>query len=367
MKRLLVILISLSFMTFWGCKKADTESVTDLADRTVEVPKTVNRVVAVGPSALRYVIYLKSFDRVVGIESFENQVYTSRAYHYIYDVKKLPVVGYGGPERLDLKPDVEAIEEVKPDLILAGHMDAEDADSLQEATGVPVVVVKLGPRFGLIGEEFFTSLEVVGKVLDREQEAKDVISFYKEVLDDIRKRIPEGKRAPMIYAAVFSCSELMDASADKPAFAPLDLLAMENGDLGKGKGEDTLVNKRELMQIMPDMVLTDCIACTQAPEECQKAIGFLKKMQTYQQNKLIMLPFNLYSANLSAALVDTYAFGKIMYPEGFKDVDLPQKGEKIYSELIGKEGLYKRVVKDFGIPGSKLSLECKECERVLNY
>jgi iron complex transport system substrate-binding protein len=367
MKRLLVILISISFMTFWGCKKADTESVTDLADRTVEVPKTVNRVVAIGPSALRYVIYLKSFDKLVGIESFENQVFTSRAYHYVYDVKKLPVVGYGGPERLDVKPDIEAIEKVEPDVILAGHMDAKDADSLQEETGIPVVVVKLGPRFGLIGKEFYSSLELAGKVLNREQEAKDVITFYEGVLGDIKNRIPEGKKAPLIYAAVFSCSEIMDAEGEKPAFAPLDILGLKNGDVEKGKGEDILINKKQLMQKMPDMVLTDCIGCTKAPEECRKAIGFLKKMQAYQQNKIVMLPFNLYSANLSAALVDTYAFGKLMYPESFKDVDLSKKGEKIYSELIGKEGLYKRVVKDFGIPGSKLSLKCEQCERLFNY
>ena len=60
--------------------QAQTVSVTDMAKRSVSVPATVNRIVALGPGALRLMTYLQATDRVVGVEDLEKGSPAGRPY-----------------------------------------------------------------------------------------------------------------------------------------------------------------------------------------------------------------------------------------------------------------------------------------------
>lgn len=60
--------------------QAQTVSVIDMAKRSVSVPATVNRIVALGPGALRLMTYLQATDRVVGVEDLEKGSPAGRPY-----------------------------------------------------------------------------------------------------------------------------------------------------------------------------------------------------------------------------------------------------------------------------------------------
>ena len=45
--------------------------VSDFLNRTVRVPRNLNRIVAIGPGALRLVVYLNATDLLVGVEQSE--------------------------------------------------------------------------------------------------------------------------------------------------------------------------------------------------------------------------------------------------------------------------------------------------------
>ena len=51
----------------------DVRTLTDGKNRTVEVPKQVERVVCVGVGALRYSCYVGAADRAVGVEDYETK------------------------------------------------------------------------------------------------------------------------------------------------------------------------------------------------------------------------------------------------------------------------------------------------------
>ena len=71
----------------------DVRTLTDGKNRTVEVPKQVERVVCVGVGALRYSCYVGAADRAVGVEDYETKAGMSRLYNYVnFDkFKDLPV------------------------------------------------------------------------------------------------------------------------------------------------------------------------------------------------------------------------------------------------------------------------------------
>lgn len=115
----------------------DMRTLTDGKNRTVEVPKQVERVVCVGVGALRYSCYVGAADRAVGVEDYETKAGMSRLYNYVnFDkFKDLPVTGTNG------EPYVEQIIDVAPQVIVMSAYASCDADELSAKTGIPVFVV----------------------------------------------------------------------------------------------------------------------------------------------------------------------------------------------------------------------------------
>ena len=101
----------------------------------------VQRVVAIGPGALRLVTYAEGASMVVGIEEIEKKPSPGKSYMLAYpDLKKLPGIGQGGP---DTAPNEESLLGVKPDVIfVCSLVDKEKANQLQAKTGIPVVALK---------------------------------------------------------------------------------------------------------------------------------------------------------------------------------------------------------------------------------
>ncbi|MEM0214647.1 MAG: ABC transporter substrate-binding protein, partial [Archaeoglobaceae archaeon] len=170
MKKLLILSLILLCSLMFGCVQQDQKAieekkitVVDPAGRTVEVPKNVSKVVAIGPGALRLVVYLQAVDKVIGVENAEKtwEVYT-RPYRLANpQLAELPTIGVGGPD--DPQPNVEEIMKLKPDVIFA-TVNARYADNLQEKTGIPVVVVDYGTLGNFRTTQLFESIRVMGKV-----------------------------------------------------------------------------------------------------------------------------------------------------------------------------------------------------------
>ena len=140
----LALIISILFV---GCTQTEKKveekiTVTDMLGRNVEVPKDVNRIVCIGPGALRLIVYLDATDKVVGVEDAEKKwsLY-GRPYRIAHpELADLPTIGQGGPNPV---PHPEEIIKVNPDVIFATYVDAQQADNLQQKTGVPVIVLSL--------------------------------------------------------------------------------------------------------------------------------------------------------------------------------------------------------------------------------
>ena len=57
-----------------------TQTITDMAGRTVEVPAEAERVIGIGASSLRMICYMQAADKVVGVEQSEQQDSVTCAY-----------------------------------------------------------------------------------------------------------------------------------------------------------------------------------------------------------------------------------------------------------------------------------------------
>jgi len=320
----------------------NTVKIVDLYNREVEVPKNVERIVCCGPGCLRLIVYLNATDKVVGVENAEKEwIPWGRPYRIAHpELADLPTIGQGGPSP---KPNPEAILKVDPDVIFVTYMPKEDVEELQERTGIPVVVLSYGKLATFNDRELFRSLELAGKILNREKRAKEVINFINDTLRDLQERtgdIPEDEKPKVYMGGVgFKGARGIDSTMCK--YPPFVAVNARNVVDELNKEGHVFVSKEQILQWNPDVIFIDEGGLKLVLQDYKKNPEFYRSLKAFQNGEVYgLLPYNFYTTNIGTALADAYYVGKVLYPDRFKDVDPEKKADEIYTFLVGK-GVYK--------------------------
>jgi iron complex transport system substrate-binding protein len=327
---------------------ATERTVIDLAGREVDVPADVKRVAAIGSGALRLVVYAGGADRVVGIEEFETRPPVARPYTLANPgLLELPVIGAGGP---DSTPDAERLLGVAPDVIFVNQIaDAQSADRLQEATGIPVVVVSYG-SLGTLDEPFFTSMDLVGEVMGTSARAAEVVTYVRGALEDLAVRtaeIPDGDKATAYVGALgFKGARGMEST--QPRYLPLAAIDAMNVAGSVEQTSAVMIDREQLVAWDPDHIFLDLGGLALVREDVRADRGFYEGLTAIREGRVhAQLPFNNYSTNVEVALADAYHAGTVLFPERFADIDPAVKADEIATALVG-EPVYERLAAIYG-------------------
>ncbi|KUH31466.1 hypothetical protein APY94_12390 [Thermococcus celericrescens] len=359
MKRLLAVFLILLTVSLSGCignaaEKSGSETttgtitVTDALGRTIEVPAHVERVVAAGPGALRLVVYLNASDMVVGVEDFEKRYSFGRPYIIAHpELKELPSIGPGGPGKL---PDFEALIKLEPDVIFITYVDVKTADEIQEKTGIPVVVLSYGELATFDNEELFKSLELAGRILNREKRAEEVIAFLKSAQEDLLKRT-EGVEPRSAYVGGIGYKGAHGIESTEAGYPPFAAVHAKNVADELGSGHKS-IDVEKLLEWQPEYIFIDEGGLKLVLDDYRKNPDFYNSLSAVKEGNVYgMLPYNFYTTNIGTALADAYFIGKVLYPERFKDIDPAEKADEIYRFLLGKS-VYAVMADQFGGFGS---------------
>jgi iron complex transport system substrate-binding protein len=330
-------------------------TVKDMAGRTISLKAVPQRIICLGPGALRLIVYLGAQDLLVGVESMEKQYPTGRPYFLANpQLKALPAIGPGGAGAINKKPDMEAVLRVAPDLIFATYMEAAVADEVADTLGIPVVVLSYG-ELAVFDQLVFDSLRLAGKVLNRGARADAVIDFINGIRTDLDRRtaaIPDETK-PGVYVGGIGYRGTHGIESTQRDYIPLDWIHSVNvaQRVKATIGSHVMVDKEILLGLNPDVLFIDGAGLPLVREDYRKKPDFYQALTAIKgQRVYTLLPFNYYTTNLDTAMVDAYAIGKILYPEGFVDVDLTKQADAIYTFLVGKP-VTTQIQADFGTLG----------------
>ncbi|MCL6446637.1 MAG: iron ABC transporter substrate-binding protein [Armatimonadetes bacterium] len=323
--------------------------VTDLAGRQVEVPVPANKVVAIGPGALRLVCYVNGADKVVGVEDVEKQ-WEPEGRPYILahpELKDLPSIGQGGPRST---PDAEKLVTVKPDVIfVASLVDRAQADELQAKTNIPVVVLSYGPQ-GILSQDFYQSLVLAGKIVGNEKRAQKVVAYLNNWMQDLNMRtkdIPADKKLKVYVGALgmAGCHGIESTQAQYPPFVLINAYNVVDETGQKGS---VMIDKEKLLIWDPDIIFIDEAGLSLVQEDYKKNPQLYQSLQAVKNGQVYgQIPYNYYHTNIGTAIADAYYAGKVIFPEQFKDIDPVQKIDEIYRFLLGKP-VYDQIAKYYG-------------------
>jgi iron complex transport system substrate-binding protein len=338
---------------------ADGITAIDMGKRLVEVPSNPQRIICLSPGTLRLVVYLRAAGRVVGIEDFEKMIPTGRPYILAHpELKELPTVGPGGPGSINKEPDLEAVLRVRPEVIFVSYMEPVNADALQKKLGIPVVILTHG-RFASFDELMYDSLRVAGKILKAEQRAEEVISYIENARKDLQmrtKEVPEADK-PAVYVGAVGYKGVQGIDSTDADFTPLDWVGAKNLAKTISPKGHLFIDKEKLLAWNPDIIFIDGGGLNLVKQDYQKKPEFYDGLNAFRAKKVyVVYPFNYYVTNVSTAIADSYAVGKILYPDRFADIDPKTKSDDIYKFFYDK-ALYSQMEKDFGPLGQVADLQ----------
>lgn len=331
----------------------DGEVVTDMADRDVEVPETVESLIVLGPGGLRMISQLDAADMVIGVE--ENEQGWSRQIPYNManpHFQDLPVIGpqFGGEAELIARED--------PDVIFWSRLDPADAQGLQEKTGIPVVSITKDD-FGPNRQVLYESWDVIADVLDKHDRVESLKDYIETSIDDLDGRtadIPDDEKES-VYAGGVSHRGPQGLQSTKAPFPPLEWV---NANFAaeelhyEEEGRDRLkaeVSKEKILQWNPEVIFVD-LGNLETLQEDVRSNPEYEDLDAFQNDRVYGYhPYHQYHLNESTTLANGYFMGDVLFPEQFEDVSPAAKADEIYEQFFG-EAVYDQVAERFGDYGS---------------
>ena len=344
-----------SFVMLSAFGFADIRTVRDMAGRDVRVPFDPDRIVCIGPGALRLIVYLQAENKVCGVEDMEKLNPRGRPYWIAHpELYDLPRCGPGGPAGINKKPDLEAVLSTAPQVIFITYMDGSLADEVQRILEIPVVVLTYG-TFSTFDETVYKSLETAGKVLNREERSSDILEYIQSLRKDLERRslVFNQDERPKVYIGGIGYRGSYGIESTEKEYVPFDWTGAANVAKGlKSRiGSHVFIDKEILLHTDPDIIFIDGGGLELVKESYRRSPEFYHALKAFTTGRVYtLLPFNYYTTNIGTALADAYAVGKILYKEGFEDVDPEKKADEIYAFLVGKP-VYSAMKKDYGTIG----------------
>ncbi|MFW6142415.1 MAG: ABC transporter substrate-binding protein [Candidatus Saliniplasma sp.] len=338
-----VIILLLLSITFTGCiesedNNVETVTVTDMAGRDVEIPENVEKVVGVGSGCVRLLVYMDAVDHIVGVEEYEKGDPMGRPYALANpELSDLPSIGpiHGG--------DMELIVDQEPDIIFRAS-SAEEAEVYEERTGIPAIDLRIGD-LGKNREEFYSSLQLIGEVLNKEDRAEEIIDYIDSTIHKLRDRTTNIilEEQPEVYVGGVLHRGAHDLRSTYGNYAPFEFANAKNV-AEELETDHAMVDEEQIIGWDPDIVFVDMGSYTRGTIDLDNS-DYLE-IKAFQNGDVYgILPYNWHHINYGTVLASSFFVGSVIYPEQFEDIDPEEKADDIYETLVG-ESVYEYMKRD---------------------
>ena len=334
---ILVILVALGlathlFLTPSSVKSDSVENVTDMINRTVEVPSAVDNIVATSPP-MTTVLYMIAPDKLKAV----NFQWTDDELKYVPgQYANLPVVGgwYGTQdgsyeEFIAAEPDVviESIDE-------GGDGDLSTVEERQEKFGtIPVIAVRDTTNVEKVGE----SILFMGKVVGAEDKANQLNDFnnkYLDIVHDRASKLSDSDRRTVYYA--YGDDGLQTSPSHSTHGQLIDLVGGKNVADALNQGNTTSgvqVSIEQVIKWNPDVIITN-------DQEFYNGIyndsnwAHIKAVQNKEVYVSPQSPFKWFDRPVGANMIIGVPWtAKAIYPDDYSDINMVDATKEFYSNF----------------------------------
>ncbi len=330
-------------------------TIVDTAGREVVFYKPVERIITREPDTCRIVVALGEGDKIVASEqavksclcpttfgTFEDGCL--ECYYSILDgrMPDLPETS----TRYDIY--YELMASLTPDVIItSGTTNVQD---FENKIGCPVVVA--GGDGWIYSREsgLYGMIEVIGSVLEREDEAEELIGSVEAKIDmisSVTDSLDDGEK-PRVYFAprgaklgFYDPKEGRDFTRTFTSYPPLEIAGGRNVAEG-AEGYEINVAIEQIIAWNPDYIF---VACS-TPEDAE-VIDWIKASPDLQSIAAVQNG-NVYNSvyphcrgrPADRSLINMIYMAKVLHPEKFQHIDLEEEANEIFKAFLGVDGVF---------------------------
>ncbi len=310
--------------------------VTDARGKEVKVPVPVRRVVSLYGLAPPFLYLLGAGDRFYGGWSFGTPFY------------ELVDPNFSRKVALGKSLSVEEIVKVHPQLVLAttwGRMKRE-VNQL-ESLGIPVLCIRVESI-----DDIYSTLKALGKALQAEERANEVIKYYNSVLSKVESRVSKATERPKVLVLYYSGKHhsLMTFGGDMFQSKLIELaggVSVTKDLIGKKS-----VNVEQVIKWDPDYIVI-----IQYRVSAEKVIKIIesdpawKVVKAVKEGRVYVVP---YDGENWIDPCPKWALGllwlaKVLHPDLFKDVNVTEVAAQFYKEFFNLDISKVRISGDLSV------------------
>ena len=329
-------------------------TLVDHADRTVTVPRPIERVITLQPPITRMVIGVGAEDKLVGMGTWShfrvpNQygLDAPKWRERFAELKELPDVGTG------YEPNLELILSLTPDVVIAygGKAQIVDIyDRFQENSGIPVVCYSGKADC----DHMFEEIKFIGTVLGKDDEAGELVSYFDAELDivrDVTSEIPDSEK-PRVYFPWGSVITKAAMRYDTIELAGGILVAKDCAPSTFGSSVAD-VSIEQIIEWNPDIFLIMKARSSDKQELTVEDVLSDHRLQTVnavKNCKVYYTPgaFYLVGADPPRVIVETMIQVKLFHPDKFDDLNVEKEGNELFKRFYGADGLWTEIGEELG-------------------
>ena len=320
------------FLTPSTVETEGSKNITDMIGRSVEIPASVNSIVATSPP-MTTVLYMIAPDKLKAV----NFQWTDDELKYVpSQYQNYPVVGgwYGTQDG-----SYEEFIASEPDLIIESIDEGGDGDmstvkERQEKFGtIPVVAVKDTTNVEKVGESILFMGEIVG-AQDKANELNDFNNKYLDIVHDRASKLSDGDKRTVYYA------QGDDGLQTNPSHSThgqlIDLIGGANVADSLNQGNTTTsvqVSMEQVISWNPDLIITND-AEFYAKVYSDSNWGKLDAVKNKEVYLCPQSPFKWFDRPVGANMIIGVPWtAKVIYPDQYKDIDMVAATQEFYSNF----------------------------------
>ena len=318
---------------------SETITITDHADREVEVPAEINRVVVadIYPMASVLTVFLGSAEKLVGIDP----VCMSAA--------QSGILGELFPEILEADTsfmeggdlNIEALLASDPDVVFCSAGNSDLISSLENAQ-IPAVGISPSKWDYDILETYDQWVDLLSQMFPENSNKSEKVSEYsQEVYDQVQevtKDIPQEDKKKVLF--LFQYDDQQIVTSGKHFFGQFwcDAVgALNAAEEIEVDNSNAVINMEQVYQWNPDVIIITNFTPVQPEDLYNNAVGgddwsSVKAVQDQQVYKMPLGTYRSYTPS-SDTPVTLLWMAKTVYPDLFSDLDITQEVKDYYQEM----------------------------------
>lgn len=295
MKTTTIIITTIVCCFFY--QQARAYFVIDQADRRVNIPERLNRIVSLAPSVTEMVYSLGKEKLLVGATQYSNHPEAA---------KNLPRVGSY------VRLDIEKIVALKPDLCIAiRDGNPEHTVKKIESFNIPVYVIdprNLNDIINIVG--------IFGEILAAEQQSKLLANEMRRRLRNIQTKIATVSHRPKVF---FQIDAAPIITVGNDTFIH-ELITLAGGiNVAAGPEPYPRYNWEQVLMLQPEIAMVASMAGGHTPDELKAGWMQWPQIPAVKKNRIYVVDADLIDRPTPRLLDGLEEFARIIHPEIFND------------------------------------------------